>query len=291
MHSGLYYRASCTVGAIILFLAGVGVSAAETGEAAAKVDFAHAIVPILKSHCVECHGGRQHKGDFSINTRESILQADAVEPGKAADSELIDLVTSDDPDERMPKGKPPLAAAEIKSLRDWIDGGMSWEAGFTFAARDYEPPLRPRRPELPPVVDGRSNAVDRILDAYLQKHKVPRPAPLDDAAFLRRVYLDLVGLLPTPDTLQAFVASKDPAKRQQVIDELLANKYGYAEHWLSFWNDLLRNDYAGTGYIDGGRESISALAVPCAGRGHAIRRVCARTDCAHEGIGGFHQGD
>ncbi|HVT30750.1 MAG TPA: PSD1 and planctomycete cytochrome C domain-containing protein [Lacipirellulaceae bacterium] len=256
MLSGSYYRANCTVGAIIIFLAGAGNQSARAGVPA-KVDFAHTIVPILQSHCVECHGGRRHKGDFSINTRESILQAGAVEPGKSADSELIDLVTSDDADERMPKGKPPLSAGEIQSLRDWIDGGMTWESGFTFDVHDYEPPLRPRRPALPPVVDGRSNPIDRILDGYLQQHKVQRPAPLDDAAFLRRVYLDLIGLLPSPDTLQVFVTSKDPAKRRQVVDELLADKYGYAEHWLSFWNDLLRNDYTGTGYIDGGRESIS----------------------------------
>ena len=75
--------------------------------------------------------------------------------------------------------------------------------------------------------------------------------------------LDIVGLLPTPDQLQAFLASDDPAKRDQVIDELLANNRAYAEHWLSFWNDLLRNDYQGTGYIDGGRKQISALAVSC----------------------------
>ncbi len=83
----------------------------------------------------------------------------------------------------MPKGKPALSAADVKSLRDWIDEGMPWEAGFTFATREYEPPLRPRRPELPIAVAGRENAVDRILDAYLAKHHVARPAQLDDAAF------------------------------------------------------------------------------------------------------------
>jgi hypothetical protein len=157
----------------------------------------------------------------------------------------------------MPKEKSPLSAAEVKALREWIDQDVPWEAGFTFAIRTYEPPLRPRRPELPPAVDGRENGVDRIVDAYLQKHGAKRAEPLDDAAFLRRVYLDIVGLLPTPDALEVFLASKDPAKRQQAVDELLADKHAYAEHWLSFWNDLLRNDYAGTGYIDGGRKQIS----------------------------------
>jgi hypothetical protein len=241
---------------LLLFAGAVGPAAA-AADTAAKVDFSHTIVPILKAHCVECHGGHRHEGDFSINTREEIIRSGEVAPGNVADSHLIDLVTSDDKTERMPKDKPALSAADVKALRDWIEEGMPWEAGFTFATRDYEPPLRPRRPELPPVVAGRENAVDRILDPYLDKHHVARPTPLDDAAFLRRVYLDVIGLLPTPEALHEFVASSDPAKRQKVIDKLLTDNHGYAEHWLSFWNDLLRNDYAGTGYIDGGRKPIS----------------------------------
>jgi hypothetical protein len=82
--------------------------------------------------------------------------------------------------------------------------------------------------------------------------------PLDDAAFMRRAFLDIIGLLPTQDNLNAFLADANPAKREQLVDQLLADNRGYVEHWLSFWNDLLRNDYAGTGYIDGGRKQISA---------------------------------
>src|SRR5262249_31098194 len=142
----------------------------------------HDVVPVLKAHCVECHGGRRHEGDFSINSRESILGAKAAEPGKSADSRIMELVTSTDKDERMPKDKPPLKVDEIQRLRDWIDEGMPWEAGFTFTIRQYDPPLRPRRPEIPSAVAGRTNAVDRILNSYLEQHHVPRPAPLDDAA-------------------------------------------------------------------------------------------------------------
>ena len=80
----------------------------------------------------------------------------------------------------------------MKTLREWIDAGLPWEAGFTFAARDYEPPLRPRRPELPPAVDGRTNPVDRILDAYLQTAQVsPGRRRSMTRRFLRRVYLDI----------------------------------------------------------------------------------------------------
>ena len=134
------------------------------------------------------------------------------------------MVTSADADVRMPKDKPPLPEATVQKLRDWIDAGLPWEAGFTFAVRTYEPPLRPRRPELPPAVDGRTNPIDRVLDAYLKEHGVTQPEVLDDAAFLRRVYLDLVGLLPTRQRLQSFVADSNPAKRDQLIDELLARR-------------------------------------------------------------------
>jgi hypothetical protein len=258
MHSGFDFCANLLGGRIPLLIAVLFAPSAAAADSQSKIDFPHSIVPILRVHCVECHGGRRHEGDFSINTREEILKAGAVEPGKSADSHLIDLVTSTDKEERMPKGKPALSADEVKTLRDWIDQGMPWEAGFTFALKEYEPPLKPRRPELPPAVAGRKNAVDRIVDAYMEKHHVARPPVIDDATFLRRAYLDIVGLLPTPDTLSEFVADKDPAKRDKLIDKLLADNHAYAEHWLSFWNDLLRNDYAGTGYIDGGRKPISA---------------------------------
>src|SRR5262249_33624855 len=84
------------------------------------------------------------------------------------------------------------------------------------------------------------------------------PAPLDDVAFLRRVYLDVIGLLPTPAEVETFRADTGPDRRARLVRRLLSERRAYAEHWLTFWNDLLRNDYAGTGYIDGGRKQISA---------------------------------
>ncbi|MEX2306827.1 MAG: PSD1 and planctomycete cytochrome C domain-containing protein [Pirellulales bacterium] len=243
------------VQSLLLALATTRLSHSE--DASGRIDFAHEVVPILKEHCLECHGGHRHEGDFSINTREAVLDAGMVEPGDADGSHLIELITTDDAEVRMPKDKPPLPEAAAKTLRDWINESMPWERGFTFAPRGYEPPLRPRRPQLPPEVDGRTNPVDRSLDAYVSERGMTQLAPLDDAAFLRRVSLDIVGLLPTSDQLHAFLANNDAAKRNQLIDELLADNQAYAEHWFSFWNDLLRNDYQGTGYIEGGRKHIS----------------------------------
>ena len=143
-------------------------------------------------------------------------------------------------------------------LKRWIDAGLTWEDGFAFRPANYEPPLLPRRPELPPVVEGRENPIDRIVDAYLAEHEVCRgPSRSTDAEFLRRASLDLVGLLPTPERLAAFVADQRPTSGGGWSRELLADDVAYAEHWLTFWNDLLRNDYAGTGFITGGRKQIT----------------------------------
>ena len=227
----------------------------------AAVDFAHQVVPVLKERCAKCHMGDAKKGSFSMNTRESLLKGsengEVVEPGKAEGSVLLEALLSDDKTERMPPKGDRLKEEQVALLRDWINEGMAWEPGFTFGKAAYEPPLKPRRPELPPIVEGRANPVDRIIDRYFAKHEVKRPEPLGDAAFIRRLTLDLTGLLPTPDEVDAFVASKAADKRTKLIDATLGRDVAYAEHWMTFWNDLLRNDYQGTGYIDGGRRQIT----------------------------------
>src|SRR6185436_13460908 len=85
----------------------------------------------------------------------------------------------------------------------------------------------------------------------------PGPA-VDDPTFARRACLDVIGLLPPSKELEKFLADKRVDKRDRLVTQLLGDNRRYAEHWLSFWNDLLRNDYKGAGYIDGGREQISS---------------------------------
>ena len=80
---------------------------------------------------------------------------------------------------------------------------------------------------------------------------------MDDRTFARRVYLDLIGLIPAPEQLETFLANPSPDKRAQLVKALLADREDYADQWLTFWNDLLRNDYRGAGFIDGGRKQIS----------------------------------
>jgi hypothetical protein len=224
------------------------------------IDFAKEVKPIFEASCIKCHGRGRTKGEFRIDTRETLLKGGesgaAVVPGKSAESRLIALVQGVDPDEVMPKKGSRLTPAQVGVLRAWIDQGAQWKEGLTFA-RLQPLNLKPRLPAIPPGLDS-ANSVDRLLQKYFAEHQIKAPAPVSDSRFVRRAYLDLVGLLPTPDELAEFVADKHADKRQRLAARLLGRDRDYAEHWLTFWNDLLRNDYKGTGYIDGGRKQITA---------------------------------
>ena len=226
-----------------------------------KVDFAHEVAPLIKARCAGCHTDGRYKGGFSLDTREAMLRSDSVVPGKAAESELLDRLTSDDPEFRMPPptGKErPLTAPEVARIKAWIDQGATWEPGYTFKSRGYVAPMKLKAVQLPPARDGRDHPIDRIVDAYRASKGIPTPPDADDAAFVRRLFLDVVGLLPPPDELAAYLAYGRAVKRERLVRRVLDDRRAYADHWLSFWNDLLRNDYKGTGYIDGGRRQISA---------------------------------
>jgi hypothetical protein len=227
------------------------------GPGRKPVDFAHDIVPLIRARCAECHADGKSKGSFSLDTREAMLKSEAVVPGKSGESELIERVTSSDPDYRMPQKGERLTADEVDRFKAWIDQGVPWEKGFTFRRSGYVAPLKLRRPDLPPPRGGREHPVDRLVDAYLSARAIAPPEPMGDAAFARRLFLDVIGLLPPPGELGAFLNDPAPDKRARLCRRVLDDRRAYADHWLTFWNDLLRNDYIGTGYIDGGRKQIT----------------------------------
>ena len=225
------------------------------GEA---IDFAHEIVPILKQHCAECHSGEQSKGGFSINRRALFFDGEAAVAGDAGRSLFIELIESLDPENQMPpEEKPRVSLEEIRLLRQWVNEGLTWEAGFTFGEVGWEPPLRPRLVDLPPARGERLHPIDRILDRELASREVPIPERTSDGQFLRRVTQDAIGLLPSPEELAEFQSDPTPGKRSLWIEKVLADEVAYADHWLTFWNDLLRNDYTGTGFITKGRTQIT----------------------------------
>ncbi len=247
--------------AIVAAVLALNSRGAAQDAAKAPPDFSHDIVPILREHCAACHTGDKRKGGLSMNSRAELMaggeNGKVIELGKSAESALIKAILSTDSEEQMP---PPDAkqkrvpAEKVALLKAWIDGGVNWEDGFTFRKPAYDPPLKPRNVTLPAAHGARTNPLDRILDAYLSQHGKPQPQPLDDAAFARRVHLDLVGLLPEPEALAHFLAdttTNNADKRARLVRSLLSRETDYAEHWLTFWNDLLRNDYSRVGFGPG----------------------------------------
>jgi hypothetical protein len=258
--------------AVALFLAwGISVPVSSHGDEksadarpkGSAVDFSHDVAPIFQKRCAKCHAGTQKKGGFSINNRQT-LQAGgdggpAVVLKRSAESELIDRVSSEDPALRMPPEGERLTPAQIDVLRRWIDEGLVWEDGFAFGKSFRQAPLAPRRPEVPDTLKqaSLSNPVDRFLARYFAEQKVDTRGLVTDAVFARRAFLDLIGLPPTAEELAEFTRDSRPDKHGRLVDRLLDNRPAYAAHWLTFWNDLLRNAYHGTGFIDGGRQQIT----------------------------------
>ncbi len=205
-----------------------------TSSLGGEIDFPHQIVPILRTNCMKCHVGGSPEGDFSINTRLSLIQS----------TQFVERVTSDDPNLRMPPvGETALSEHDQKLLTQWFESGAPWTSGFTFDGEVYETPLRPREVELPDAIDANEHPIDRILDNYLFDLDLDTPEKIADAAFLRRAHLDLNGLLPTADQTTEFLDDQSATKRTELIDQLLSNDTAYAEHWIVFWNDSLGNDY------------------------------------------------
>jgi mono/diheme cytochrome c family protein len=229
--------------------------------AAGRVVFSRDIKPIFNSSCIKCHGRGRSKGGFQLDTRDTLLKGGDSGPvvlkGKSEDSLLIELVSGVDPDNIMPKKGSRLTAEQVGLLRAWIDQGLSWDADINFA-RPTPPNLNRHTPNIQISDTSGVNPVDQILKPYFEAHQFKPPRLVDDRTFTRRVYLDLVGLVPPMGGPGVFVSDGDPELRAKLVRSVLADKENFAEHWLSFWNDLLRNDYRGTGYIDGGRKSITS---------------------------------
>ena len=221
------------------------------------VDFVKDIQPLLESSCVKCHAKGKDRGGLSLETHEGLLKGsdtgEVVVPGNSAKSLIIELVASDDVETLMPRRGKRFTPEQVGLLRAWIDQGAKWPLGITFS-KPAPNNLAPRKVEAPA---GEGNPVDRVLARYFAENGVKPAEPEGDAAFARRVYLDTIGLLPGAEQLDAFEKYTAGDKRASLVRALLSDKRGYADHWLTFWNDLLRNDYKGTGFIDGGRKQIT----------------------------------
>ena len=217
---------------------------------------------IFAHQCYKCHGKAKVKGELRLDTKESIMKGGedgvVVIPGNPDKSELIRRITLPrSHEDAMPEKGKGLSEQEIALLKFWIKQGAPWPTGaekslYRVAA------LEPRMPEIPPASEELSLPIDRFVNAYFNTNKIEWTKPVDDRTYIRRVYLDVIGLLPPPDSIDAFIKDSRRDKRELLARRLLNRNDDYAQQWLTFWNDALRNDYSGTGYITGGRSDITA---------------------------------
>ncbi|MBX3257392.1 MAG: DUF1549 domain-containing protein [Chitinophagaceae bacterium] len=216
---------------------------------------------ILAHNCNNCHGAAKVKGGLRLDSKEFIEKGGengaVVNPGHPENSELIRrILLPRSHKEAMPSKGKGLTKDEIAILDYWIKQGTPWPTGeLKSLFRVAE--LAPRMPEMPAASGDISLPVDRFVNVYFDKNKIKWAKPVDDHLYIRRVYLDVIGLLPSPDSVDAFVKDTNPGKREALVANLLSRNDDYAQHWLTFWNDALRNDYTGTGYITGGRSDIT----------------------------------
>lgn len=216
---------------------------------------------ILAHHCYKCHSSDKTEGELRFDDKDLVFQGGEsgpiIVPGDINKSELFRRITlPHGHKEAMPgKGKP-LSKSDIDLIAFWIEKGAPWpdraaSGIFPVAA------LEPRMPSLPAITNDFNNPVDLWVNEYFEKVDTNWDTLVDDRTYLRRIYLDIVGLLPSPKELQDFISDTHQNKRSLIVEQLLSQDNDYATHWLTFWNDLLRNDYTGTGYITNGRYSIS----------------------------------
>jgi mono/diheme cytochrome c family protein len=213
-----------------------GLSTAPVRAAEEVVNFNHDIRPILSDNCFSCHGpdDKQRKAKLRLDTRDGAARV--LVPGKSAASTLIERITAEDANVRMPPAKSGkrLTAQQIGLLRKWIDQGAKYAEHWAF--------VPPTRPVVPPIRNPQSairNPLDAFILAKLQAAGLQPSPEADKATLLRRVTLDLTGLPPTPAEVDAALSDQSPEWYEKVVDRLLESPR-YGEHMARFWLDAAR---------------------------------------------------
>jgi mono/diheme cytochrome c family protein len=213
---------------------------------------------LLVSHCLECHGGKKIEGDLSLADRDRLLQGGAtgpaIVPGKSSESLLYKLIAHD-AEPAMPYDLPRLPDGAIASIARWIDLGAPFDrplveqttavqgqAEVTDADRQFWsfiPVQAVSIPAAPPDDNWCRTPIDRFIrDKQIAAGLLPNPL-VDRRRLIRRAYLDLVGVPPEPEEIDAFVVDSDPQAYERLVDRLLASPH-YGERWGRHWLDLAR---------------------------------------------------
>ncbi len=228
------------------------------------VSFAKEVRPVLERACSGCHGGQQHMAGFSLATRESAMRGGshgtAIIPGNAANSALYQRI-SGKLQPSMPVGGK-LSEAEIAIIGRWIDAGAKWEGAalaaqaqtsggaagrkITDADRKWWAFVKPvrREPPVSPEARWNGNPVDRFVHAKLREKQLQPTGRASKQTLIRRLYLDLTGLPPQPEEVDAFVSDAAPDAWAKLVNRVLDSPH-YGERWGRHWLDVAR--YADSG--------------------------------------------
>jgi hypothetical protein len=216
-----------------------------------QVDFQRDIQPIFAAACVQCHSAKKAAGELRLDVKGAALKGGisgaAIVPGNSKQSRLLTRVLGEGGEQRMPLGGEPLSAQQIELIRRWIDEGAIWpEQNSELRTQNSELPkhwayAKPVRPALPSVKNQTwvRNAMDAFVLARLEKEGLTPSPEAARTTLLRRVYLDLLGLPPTPKEVDEFLADTSKDAYEKVVDRLLASPH-YGERWARPWLDLAR---------------------------------------------------
>ena len=188
--------------------------------------FRDRVAPLLEARCLGCHNAKTKRGSLDLSSHAGLLTV--VAPGHAAKSRLVSMISGDKP--RMPRSGEPLSAADVALVRRWIDAGAKWPEGVALTAKGEAPKeetwwsLRPlQRPAVPAIDGDAANPIDRFILAKLHAKELTPSPEADRRTLIRRLSFDLIGLPPTPEEVDAFVADTPPDAYERLVDRLLAS--------------------------------------------------------------------
>ncbi len=226
--------------AIVTLLFGGGMNAH-----GADIDFQRDIQPLLSQHCLDCHGPVTAESDLRLDSELAALRGGdsgerVIAPGESDQSYLIERITNDDPGSRMPPDVDPLTEEQVQLLRAWIDDGDHWQtaqaelASQTSNHWSFQPLTQPSVPE-----SELSHPIDAFVTSRLADAGLTMSEQASRQQLIRRLFLVMHGLPPTPEQVAQFVNDQRPDAWERLVDEVLESPR-YGERWAMHWLDLVR---------------------------------------------------
>ena len=210
--------------------------------------FEQRIRPVLVNHCIKCHGPQRQESELRLDSRESILtggtRGTAIPTTGSQEGLIIDAVMHRDEDLQMPPGDP-LQATQVSDLRRWVRMGMPWPKEFRLPANldprqhwSYQPITNPPLPEVTDWSWPRTD-IDQFVLARLEENQLSPSKEARQTTFIRRLYLDVLGIPPSPDEVRRFLDNPRPDAHVHLVDRVLSSPQ-LGPRWARHWMDIAR---------------------------------------------------